>query len=326
MTLLPDETQCAPCAAIAEALFSTGEETNPTQYTPDFQHQYWASLAGNLAHVHLRIGEHLGQETCAALNQLTRLQRLSLEAKHDFEQEEPDAIEAQIDLHLPQLLYLFVADFNGATIALDCPSLEFLILGEFCALEAFTGLPASLKHLSLSCLGEDDDAVVINDDFFASQQLVSLQSLTILNSRTDLAAVRESCFSSQLTKLQMSRCDPAELFPTEVPWAGLPYNLQILQLWFPLTDGLPVALEQLTNLRVLVFTRQSSSQAMKLTRPLAPFLDMPYLERLEFKDTMPYKANMCCWTPHSLKLLGMAHKRIIDMQRSPGGRSIRLVY
>ena len=113
-TLLPDETHCAPCAATAEALFSTGEDSrpDPTQYTPSFQHQYWANLAGNLTHVHLAISEHFGQETCAALNQLTRLQRLSLEAKSAFEEEEgPDEVEAQIDLHLPQLLYFSVADF-----------------------------------------------------------------------------------------------------------------------------------------------------------------------------------------------------------------------
>ena len=196
------------------------------------------------------------------------------------------------------------------------------------SLEAFTGLPASLKHLDLKVLSRDDDSegVVINDAFFASQQLVSLQSLVIFDTWTDFAAVRQRCFSSQLTKLQMSLLNPAELFPTEAPWAGLPYNLQSLHLWFPLTDGLPVALEQLTNLRALCFTRRASSHAMALTRPLDPFLDMPFLESLEFRGAMPYKANMCCWTSHSLKLLGMAHKRIIDMQRSPGGRSIRLVY
>ena len=328
MILSPDETERVPCAAIAEALFSTGKQTFPTQYTPSFQHQYWASLAGSLTHVHLAICEHFGHETCAALNQLTRLQSLSLEAKGLDHEDYAEDTEAQIYLHLPHLLNFYVAEFTKATIALECPRLESLVLGDLYHLDPFTGLPASLKHLTFKSLSGDcdTDSFVIDDDIFASQQLVSLQSLMIYDTWTDLAAVRQRCFSSQLTKLQISLSNPAELFPTEAPWAGLPYNLQHLHLWFPLTDGLPVALEQLTRLRVLHCTKRGSHQAMKLTRPLDPFLDMPYLECLEFGGTMPYKANICCWSSDSLKLLGMAHKRVIDMQKAPGGRSIRLVY
>ena len=154
MILLPDEMGCVLCEAIAEALFSTGEQSIPTQYTPSFQHQYWASLAGNLMRVHMTIGEHFCQETCAALNQLTRLQRLSLKAEPAGQgDDDHDDIEAQIDLHLPQLHHFSVADFTGTTtIALECPRLESLILSDLYSLESFTGLPASLKLLDLDSL------------------------------------------------------------------------------------------------------------------------------------------------------------------------------
>ena len=63
------------------------------------------------------------------------------------------------------------------------------------------------------------------------------------------------------------------------PGRGLPYNLRQVTLWIPLNNGIPMVLEQLSNLERLAIHDEGAGQ-MHLDRSLIAFLDMPRLSKL----------------------------------------------
>ncbi|CAL5222954.1 g5393 [Coccomyxa viridis] len=65
-------------------------------------------------------------------------------------------------------------------------------------------------------------------------------------------------------------------------------------------------------------------------RTLDPFLSMLRLERLELQSRLGLAVRaggrVSLWTPPALRLLGLAEKRIRQMQRTSPGRTITLIY
>ena len=108
----------------------------------------------------------------------------------------------------------------------------------------------------------------------------------------------------------------------------LSVSLQSLTLDLPLERGIPVFLEQLTNLRSLVAINMGRG-TMHLDRPLTPFLDMMHLGALIFggEPLGPILMGQShAWTPDALKFLGLASRRILDGSLMPHGRKVTLVF
>ncbi|CAL5220297.1 g2282 [Coccomyxa viridis] len=79
-------------------------------HTPDFFTQYWGAMSGFLTELKMLFEGAISLETSLALNQLTRLQSLSLEGMGE---------SAAIQLQLPQLKKLTLQDFDNASISLN---------------------------------------------------------------------------------------------------------------------------------------------------------------------------------------------------------------
>lgn len=90
-----------------------------------------------------------------------------------------------------------------------------------------------------------------------------------------------------------------------------------------------MVLEQLTSLRELFFNPVPRGSLMHLDRPLDPFPGLPSLKSLQFfvdKGIGQGHRGYSNWSVPALVLLGQAEKRILDLQRVSGGRSIKLRY
>lgn len=116
------------------------------------------------------------------------------------------------------------------------------------------------------------------------------------------------------------------LLPTRAPWQGLPCNLRNVCLRLPLDRGIPFVLEQLSRLERLNLVHAGDGP-MHLDRPLDPFLNMRGLIFLTLGRAMHLPVQgVGLWTPAALRLLGMADRCILQMQRACSGRSIRFHY
>jgi hypothetical protein len=198
---------------------------------------------------------------------------------------------ATFSLHLPMLRSLCLHCFKNATVVLDCPKLAKLALDDFCPLQAFSGMPCSLQYLTLRGLGAGS---VPLETIFTSQKLGKLKQLEITDCPGDPRNVSTCCFSSNLTSLHTS-CDLRVLFPTKAPWTGLLLGLKYVDIQKPMERGIPLVLEQLTNLEHLIISTPTCKTPMHLDRPLDALLELPRLERLIFQGDCFYTHRF----PHS---------------------------
>ena len=112
-------------------------------------------------------------------------------------------------------------------------------------------------------------------------------------------------------------------------WQALPVTLQDVHLKLPLDEGIPRILEHLPRLKK-VFLEHNRYSLMHLDRPLDPFLSMPRLEKLQLQSRsgpgIVTGGHRSLWTPLALRLLGLAEKRLRQMQRTSPERTFILIY
>lgn len=304
------------CAGVAKSLFGS-----PGPHGPEYVHQYWGTLASSLTDLDVEIGSEFTEATSAALCQLSNL--LCLNLLNVEGEDDPYVIRGHFSLHLPMLEKLSISRFIDVTVELQGPHLKSLSLVDLYPLQALSGMPMNLEQVEV---GDVQNGSVRLESIFRSQKLEKLKSLDMMRtgSFADPGSVGPCCFSSNLTKLTTD-CDVENLFSTKAPWSGLPSNLQQLEVHTSLKHGIPMVLEQLTSLRGLSIRSVPFKSLMHLDRPLDPFLDLPSIESLHFRGDLPFY-GYSTWSAPALVLLGQAEKRIADMQRVPGGRSIKLRY
>ena len=293
--------------------------------------QYWATLATRLRHLEVLFEADLPEDMSSALSQLSNL--CSLRLQGGDEDMGGRVYDGHIGLHLPMLKSVCLVNFENATVLLDCPKLAHLSLEDLCPLQAFSGLPCNLQSLCLRGLGAGS---VPLETIFTSQELGKLKELEVIDCPGDPRNVSTCCFSSNLTSLRTS-CDLGLLFPTKAPWQGLLLSLIVLDIIMPMERGIPLVLEQLTSLEHLSISTLTSRSPMHLDRPLDALLNLPRLKSLIFRGDWMYRGllthdydvmvdSFSNWTAPALVLLGLAQKRVLDMQRAPGGRNVDLSY
>ena len=314
-------------AAYAELLLGSQEPT--LSYRNDFVEPYWASLASTLTTLKLRYSQDIGHATTCALNQLARLQDLSLDGISSITT--PDRMSAEVHLSLPQLQTLSISEFAHVKVALSCPQLKDLKLIGLHPLEALEGIPQGIERVSLQSLAEASLSLAEISGGQMLEQLTHLDTGGVLGQThenpADLGVFKQVFRICRLTSLRTG-CPLEKLTPLDGPQCALPNSLQSLTLYLPLERGIPVVLEQLTHLRTFVV--HHTSEALKhLDRPLDPFLDMPHLEILSLEgrsvsaglfDSIP------AWTPAASRLLGLASRRILEGGLLPNGRRLFLDY
>ena len=293
--------------------------------------QYWATLATRLRHLEVFFGGDLPEDISLQLSQLSNLCSLKL---HGGDEDMGGRVfNGHIRLHLPMLKSVCLFSFENATVSLDCPKLAHLSLEDLCPLQAFSGAPCNLQSLTLQGLGAES---VPLEAIFTSQRLGKLNKLEITDCPGDPRNVSTCCFSSNLTSLRTS-CDLGVLFPTKAPWEGLPFSLIVLDIMMPMERGIPLVLEQLTNLERQSISTLTCRDPMHLDRPLDALLNLPRLKSLIFGGDWMYRRLLTHdydimvdrhsnWTAPALVLLGLAQKHVLDMQRAPGGRKVDLSY
>lgn len=184
-------------------------------------------------------------------------------------------------------------------------------------------MPASLEIMHLDSFGKE--GVVVDNEFFSGRSLGNLTELRLVSCSADLQAIKEHCFSDKLLKFETD-FSLHRLFPSEEAWTSLPQNLQYLKVACYMFTELPRELEQLTNLKELIISREGED-GMHLNRPLDPFLEMHRLQKLEFTGTRSSGGGRIGhWTPSALKILGLAQNRILEMQLPPGKKPISLIF
>lgn len=278
--------------------------------------------------------EELTVDMSATLCQLTRLQKLGLSADMDTYRDTKNS-KATLTLSLPRLEELKIISIALELMCLRCPKLRELVLEEV-ALEDFDGMPDSIQKLRLDLDDSVDLEVIV--PAHSARMLEELLLLGIEGSDfSKPAAVQDLCLNGRLKCLRMTHASfHAGAFSVGAIWHAVPQTLQDVTLALPLNVGIPTILEQLPSLRTLSLTH-SKCNHMHLDRPLDPFLDMPRLEMLELHsdwsgDLVDDEGNpivdtgMCRWTPLALRFLGLAEKRIKQMQRASPGRSMTLSY
>ena len=229
---------------------------------------------------------------------------------------------------MPRLLRLSIIDFAHVRVSLSCPQLTSLTLIRLSPLEALEGIPQGVEALSLRDLAEGSLPFT---EIFKGQRLGCLRYLglagfpsEIYNDPGVVGIIKRPFTNGKLRDLSVG-CPLEKLTPLGGPQCALSNSLRSLTLHLPLTRGLPVALEQLTNL--FIFNAVNSEEGpMHLDRPLDPFLDMPQLERLTFSLAPGRTGNVYRWTPCGLKFLGLASLRIADGSLLPRGRKLVLTY
>ena len=270
--------------------------------------------------------EKVTEELSAALSQLTRLQRLKLHG--DGTDESPVQPPAVINLDLPLLERLKISCCGLIAVRLSCPLLRELSL-ECATIQSFSGMPSHLQKVSL----------FLYEDSLPLQELIPAHVASHLEEleldedfrAEDLKAVQDLCLDGKLRCLNIGAYTRAGgPLCMDASWQAVPRTLQHVTLHVPLDAGIPRILEQFVSLVTLTLWHCLRSY-MHLDRPLDPFLDMPRLKRLKLWSGTRYSAEakgtgMCMWTPGALRLLGLAEKRITQMQSTLPRRSILLSY
>ena len=315
-------TQVCACAVRTRALFRSEQ--------PNFESLYWSSLSAVLARLDMTVEEEdLTEEWCAVLCQLTRLQRLMLfDGRPRINRLNDPALQGVLKLDLPRLERLRVMCIAVHSIHLICPKLVELELGDV-YLESISGMPGSLQKVDLAL---DRDTVPLQD-ILTPESARCLEELTVWQNGqpfTDAEALKALCLNGKLRCLRLDYPTfHAGAFSVGAVWQAVPQTLQELTLTLPLNEGIPRILESFLSLTMLSLGHSETS-LMHLDRPLDPFLEMPRLEKLELYSSWDAKekpgADMCMWTPPALRYLGLAEKRIMQMQIKSPGRSITLVY
>ena len=308
----PTDRCLVPCAGMAQNLFGS-----PGPHGSEYVHQYWGSLASRLTYLDVQIGTNFTEATSAALCQLSNLHSLRLCGVYKEEE-----VRGHFSLQLPVLEELSILYYNDVTVELECSQLKSLTLGYLYPLRAFSVMPWNLESLQLTALLNGSLPL---QSICGLQKLEKLKKLAIKGCFVDPGIVGPYCFSSNLTRLTTD-CDVGKLLSSKAPWPGLFSNLQQLEVRMSLQHGIPVVLEQLTSLRGRIFHTVSRSSLMHLDRPLDPFLDLPSFESLHFYGDTGERGSYSNWSAPALVLLGQAEKRILDMQRVSGGRSVKLHY
>ena len=308
---------CGVPAAPAHAIFGSFE---PSRGLP-FVNAYWANLAANLTALKLSFASAETPEI-SALNHLSRLQRLAFDAMFPG---------LHIELSLPQLQKLKVLWGGRVTrLILSCPRLRSLHLKSIVPLDALQGVPLDTEVLSVKDLG---GGALTLQEVFRGRRLEQLKRLVAFMDSLEVyeepampAAIKQAISFGKLTELQ-TNCPLEKLIPLKGPQCALPSSLQYLLLWVPLEKGIPVILEQLTNLRKFS-AYHSGKGPLHLNRPLDPFLDMPHFEYLELVGGVEnwQAVNPHGWTADGLKFLQMAEKRIAEGSLMPRGRTVVLNY
>ena len=315
------------CAGDTEGLFAS--------HQLEFESQYWGSMAPVLTCLDLQVeAEKMTEGLSAALCQLSVLNTLELRSYLDAAED----FEAVVNLDLPRLEILVIADFGPVWVKLSCPYLSKL-LAQNVALCGFSGMPSSIQDVCLELSGPS----VALREIFPAHSAPLLKVLAIMEDYEEFAdpeTVKELCLNGSLTSLTID-CEAGletdfdgllplyGAFGLDALWQAVPQTLQDVSLELPLHEGIPKILEQLPILRTLSL-RHNRKRLMHLDRPLDPFLDMPTLEFLELFSCLHGGvgdgSGMCLWTPAALKLLGLADQRIMQMRLAPPGRTITLRY
>ena len=309
----------AVSAASAETLFGSQEPELPRPHKDGMFTTYWASLAGNLTRLKLSFGHPVGGATISPLSQLTRLQSLSLQLNCWY---------ADVELSLPQLKELEMVAVQHAWITLRCPQLKTLRVIHNIPLESIHGIPDGLEDLCLASALSSSDCSAMLHEIFCGQRLEQLRSLHVTMSpqsyESSVASqvIKQVLRKGRLTTLE-TNCPLEQLTPLTGPQFALPTSLQLLHLHLPLERGIPLVLEQLTNLRGLDL-EDTKKGPMHLTRSLDPFLDMKHLDWLSFEGKRiagPEKAQTRFeWTQEALGFLALARTRLQKEAQVPGSR------
>ena len=268
-----------------------------------------ASLAGNLTHLDISFDRLLGGATIMPLNQLSRLQSLSLQL---------NCWSADVQLSLPQLQNLRISAVQHAWLTLMCPQLKSLQVTNNIPLETIDGIPDGIEDLSLLSLLTSRDCSGCLHDIFWGRRLEQLRSLDVLlsprsyDSPVASQVIKQVLREGKLTTF-MTNCPLEQLTSLTGPQCALPISLQVLGLHLPLDKGIPVVLEQLTNLRSLNVI-DTEWGTMHLNRCLdPPFLNMKHLGCLSCMGKPAYSecAHMRYeWTPEALEFLMLARARL----------------
>ena len=316
--------QCVGCAASAESLLGSLEPTDAMPGRYGFVERHWANLAGNLTRLELRHARDISYPTTSALDQLTRLQYLSLDG---FGSDPANRASAALWLSFPHLQKLFVSSFAELRLWLNCPQLKKLQLIGAYPLEALEGIPQGIERVCLAKLAEGSLPL---QKIFQGHRLEHLTSLDIQECPEAYEApgavqVYKRAFGSGMLRKFETDCPLVKLTPLGRYRCALPDCLQVLKLHLPLGEGLPIVLEGLPNLRVLEATNTEGG-LLHLDRPLDPFLDMVHLEELAFSSGDVLEKEFLDWTTDALKYLALAAVRILDGSLLPPGRKLHLAY
>ena len=285
-------------AATAECLFGLGYGPQNVQYMS----QYWGLLSSVLTKLKIEFGEDVTAETSSALNQLTQLQGLMVSGTSR-------SVAATMHLQLPQLTKLSFVNLDSTTISLNCPLVKSLKLVCLGPLQEMSRLPDGLETLRLIQLAGGS---VPLEQMLPVQGLKHLSHLGLQDCPGEASAVREAYIPSNLTSLDIYSEAWAQLLPSQPPWQALPCNLKRLSVKLPLDDGIPLVLEQLSNLEFLNLSHVGTGP-MHLTQPLDPFLEMASLTRLSFSGDKDEPLELGKWTPAARRLLGLAERRALHM-------------
>ena len=261
------------------------------------------------------------------LCQLTRLQHLELQGGRTSVDPEQDTAVFYLDL--PVLERLEISGFGLSSIRLNCPELGELVLYSV-AVQSFTGMPTRVQKARLSLLEQS----LPLEEILPGHSCELLESMFLCEDykTTESSAIQALCHNGRLRGLTIiSENYTVEAFSHNASWQALPQTLQHLSLSLHLDKGIPVIFEQLDSLVTLSLRHSCVESAyMHLDRPLDPFLDMPRLAVLKLEsdwDIYDVEDTVACtWTPAGLKYLGMAEKRIMQMQQTSPGRSFTLRY
>lgn len=259
--------------------------------------------------------ENVGPEMCSALSQLLQLQSLEMSGRYRINP------AAALHLQLPQLKRLLIEDFGSTTISLECPQLKVLMLFNLFPLHKFSGMPDVIETLQLEDLGIGSVPV---EQMLPEQGLKRLTQLNLRSCPGEPNAVREACSINKVRSLMLGHSWATLLLRQPIS-EDVHCNLKDLALWLPLNEGIPLALEQLTNLTRLGIQHVGAG-LMHLTRCLDPFLDMKNLMFLDLRDYEHQQGEFGRWTPAALGLLGLADRRVLQMQNVPGGKMFKLSY
>ena len=197
---LLDLTYCLVSAVQEDVLFGGEQEPDRLLY----QSQYFASMAGLLTQLELCAARDMIPQTCSALGQLHRLRSLKLEPDLQSMNAGDDVPHLQVELQLPGLRKLMVANFHHVAIVLLCPELTHLEMWFLQPLVSLHGMPASIEKVeeyNVHCAG-----LMSLRQMFPVQPYPSLEELVILQCQDGLgdpAVLQELCLNGKLRVLEV---------------------------------------------------------------------------------------------------------------------------